>query len=64
MVVPSEDPVGSAVVVRDRDGSVVNPPRPITFAQTDVVAQLLPDEAGVDPGSLLEVLEQGEHVGS
>ena len=61
MVTPSEDP--SAVVVRDRDGTVVERPHPITFTQPDVVAQLLPDEAGVDPGSLLEVLEQQERVG-
>jgi len=63
MVIPSDDPAGSAVVVRERDGTAVERPRPIPFAPGDVVAQLLPDEAGVDPGSLLEVLEQGEHAG-
>jgi hypothetical protein len=63
MVIPSDDPSGAAVVVRERDGSVVDRPRPIAFVPSDVVAQLLPDEAGVDPGSLLEVLEQGEHAG-
>ena len=61
MVTPTDDP--GAVIVRDRDGSIVERPRPITFSQADVVAQLLPDEAGVDPGSLLEVLEQRQHAG-
>lgn len=61
MVVPSED--SSAVVVRDRDGSIVDRPHAIAFVQDDVAAQLLPDEAGVDPGSLLEVLEQDQQVG-
>ena len=61
MVIPSDDP--DAVVVRERDGTFVDRPRPIAFSPADVVAQLLPDDAGVDPGSLLEVLEQHQHVG-
>lgn len=62
MITPTDGAAGRAVVVRDRDGSPVDRPRPIEIATSDVVAQLLPTEAGVDPSSLLEVLEQGEHV--
>ncbi|MEX2418831.1 MAG: HD domain-containing phosphohydrolase [Acidimicrobiia bacterium] len=56
-------PADGAVVVREGDGALVERPRPITFPPGDVVAQLLPAEAGVDPSSLLEILEQGEHAG-
>jgi HD-GYP domain-containing protein (c-di-GMP phosphodiesterase class II) len=52
-----------AVVVRGRDGAPVDRPLPTELVPGDVVAQLLPAEAGVDPSSLLEVLEQGEHAG-
>jgi HD-GYP domain-containing protein (c-di-GMP phosphodiesterase class II) len=52
-----------AVLVRGRDGAPVDRPLPTELVPGDVVAQLLPAEAGVDPSSLLEVLEQGEHAG-
>ncbi|MFH1103442.1 MAG: HD domain-containing phosphohydrolase [Actinomycetota bacterium] len=63
MVVPSDDEGIAAVVVREPDGSTTPRPRPITFGAGEVGAQLLPDEAGIDPGSLLELVEQGEHAG-
>jgi HD-GYP domain-containing protein (c-di-GMP phosphodiesterase class II) len=63
MVLPGDDPGSSAVVVREADGAIVPRPRATTFTSAEVVAQLLPDEAGVDPGSLLELVEQGEHAG-
>jgi HD-GYP domain-containing protein (c-di-GMP phosphodiesterase class II) len=63
MITPGDGPAGRAVVVRERDGALIERPRPIEFSPSDVVAQLLPAEAGVDPSSLLEVLEQGEHAG-
>lgn len=60
MVVPSDDDEVKAVVVREADGTMTAMPRPATFVAADVAAQLLPDEAGIDPGSLLELVEQGE----
>lgn len=62
MVVPGDDVAISAVVVREPDGSATPQPRRISLALGDVVAQLLADEAGIDPGSLLELVEQGEHA--
>ena len=63
MIVPGEDEGIVGVVVRESDGTTVQRPRPITFTGADVAAQLLSDEAGIDPGSLLELVEQGEHAG-
>jgi HD-GYP domain-containing protein (c-di-GMP phosphodiesterase class II) len=62
MVVPSDDDALSAVVVREPDGSPTPRPKATTITPAEIVAQLLPDEAGVDPGSLLELVEQGEHA--
>ncbi len=63
MVLPGDDPAVSAVVVREADGALVPRPRATTIGPGDVAAQLLPDEAGVDPGSLLELVEQGDRAG-
>ena len=62
MVVPSEDEAVAGVVVRESDGGLPERPRPVVVGVGDIAAQLLPDEAGVDPGSLLELVEQGEHA--
>lgn len=59
VVVPSEDGGRRGIVVREPDGTTSSGRRSISFAAGDVVAQLLRDEAGVDPGSVLEVAEQG-----
>jgi hypothetical protein len=51
-----EDPEQPAVViVRDAQGNEVDP-EPHPFHMNDVVDQLLPDRAGVDPASLLELV--------
>lgn len=62
MVVPGEDEAVAAVVVREADGGSPAQPRRIVVGAGDVAAQLLPDEAGIDPGSLLELVEQEEHA--
>jgi HD-GYP domain-containing protein (c-di-GMP phosphodiesterase class II) len=61
MVVPSEEGL-TGVVAREVDGSVPTVPRMVSLAPGEVTAQLLPDEAGIDPGSLLELVEQGDGV--
>jgi len=50
------------VVVRDAAGELLGTPRAVDLAGAAVAAQLLPDEAGVDPASLLEAVEQSEPV--
>jgi HD-GYP domain-containing protein (c-di-GMP phosphodiesterase class II) len=46
------------IVVTEIDGLPGRQQRVVTFAPEDVVTQLLPSEAGVDPGSVLEAAEQ------
>lgn len=62
VVVPSDDGGRRGIVVREADGSLATGRRSISFAAGDVTAQLLRDEAGVDPGSVLEIAEQGDPV--
>lgn len=47
-----------AVVVTGSDGLAVGEQRVIDFGPEQVVAQMLPAEAGIDPGSVLEAAEQ------
>jgi HD-GYP domain-containing protein (c-di-GMP phosphodiesterase class II) len=58
LVLPEEGEGFSGIVVREPDGSTAEGNRTVQFAAGDVVAQLLASEAGVDPGSLVEVAEQ------
>jgi HD-GYP domain-containing protein (c-di-GMP phosphodiesterase class II) len=48
-----------AVMVRDVAGAILEQPEPIDLAGRRVAAQLLADEAGIDPASLLEAVEAG-----
>ncbi len=56
MVTHHEELAGElqGVVVKGRDGRLVSEPEPFPFVPEDIVDQLLPDRAGVDPASLLE----------
>ena len=45
------------LVVRGPDGEVLDSPEPIDLAEVDIEAQVLPEDAGIDPGSLLEAVE-------
>ena len=49
----------SAVMVRDVAGATLEQPEPIDLAGRRIAAQLLADEVGIDPASLLEVVEAG-----
>lgn len=62
VVVPAEDGGRCGIVVRESDGTLADGRRSISFASDDVVAQLLSDEAGVDPGSVLEIAEQADAI--
>lgn len=44
------------VVVRTAGGEMLEAPQPIDLEGRDVVEQLLPDEVGIDPASLLEAI--------
>ncbi|MBN2114596.1 MAG: HD domain-containing protein [Acidimicrobiia bacterium] len=46
-----------AMVVRDREGALLEVPEPVDLAGSRVAEVLLPDEVGVPPASLLEVAE-------
>ena len=50
------------LVVRSADGEVLAVPEPIDLADVTILSQMMADEAGVDPGSLLESVEHGESV--
>ena len=61
VVVSTPDDGGRrGIVVREADGSPPRSHRAVSFAADDVAAQLLPQEAGADPGSVLEAVEQGD----
>jgi HD-GYP domain-containing protein (c-di-GMP phosphodiesterase class II) len=60
VVAPTEDGGRRGIIVREADGSPSPGHRAVSFAPDDVAAQLLPQEAGVDPGSVLEAVEQGD----
>jgi len=50
------------LVVRSAAGEVLADPEPIDLAGVTILSQMMADEAGVDPGSLLESVEHGESV--
>jgi HD-GYP domain-containing protein (c-di-GMP phosphodiesterase class II) len=50
------------LVVRSADGEVLVEPEPIDLSGVTILSQMMADEAGVDPGSLLESVEHGEPV--
>ena len=62
MVTDSSDGPMRGLVVRSAGGEVLDDPEPIDLAGVEFLSQLMADEAGVNPGSLLESLEQGESV--
>ena len=62
VVVTSENGERKGIVVREADGSRSPGQRAVAFTPETVVAQLLPQEAGVDPGSVLEAVEHGDAV--
>jgi hypothetical protein len=45
------------MVVRDRDGVLLDVPEPVDLAGLRVAGTLLPDDIGVPPASLLEAVE-------
>ncbi|MBT8207333.1 MAG: HD domain-containing protein, partial [Acidimicrobiia bacterium] len=47
-----------AVIVKGSDGVALSSPEPVTVRLEDVVAQVLPEVAGVDPAALLEKIAQ------
>lgn len=62
MVTDSSDGPRRGVVVRSADGEVLGRPEPVELTGIEVLSQLMADEAGVDPGSVLESMEHGESV--
>lgn len=58
--VSNDSPRG--LVVRSAQGEVLGTPEPIDLAGHVIQSQMLADEAGVDPGELLESAEQVEPV--
>lgn len=58
VVVTTEGDGRRGIVVRESDGSDAPGDRIIDFGADDVAAHLLPSDVGVDPGSLLEVVER------
>jgi len=50
------------LVVRSASGEVLAVPEPIDLSGGTILSQMMADEAGVDPGSLLESVEHGESV--
>lgn len=54
----AQDGIRRGVLVTGIDGLPVREQRVIEFSAEHVVAQILPSEAGVDPGSVLEAAEQ------
>jgi len=59
MVTAGRDGERGAVVVRDVAGAALEHPEPIDLSGLRVAAQLLADEVGIAPASLLEVVEAG-----
>jgi HD-GYP domain-containing protein (c-di-GMP phosphodiesterase class II) len=57
MVMPGDETELQAVLVRDVAGVLIEDPEPFLLEDQRVVGQLLAEEAGVDPATLLEVVE-------
>jgi HD-GYP domain-containing protein (c-di-GMP phosphodiesterase class II) len=62
MVTESGDGTRRGLLVRSSDDEVLDTPEPIELDGLEVVGQVLPEEAGVDPGSLLESVEHESPV--
>lgn len=62
MVTANDDGARLGVEVRAADGTLSDDPVVVSLDDVDVAAQLLPDEAAVDPGSLLEAVEQTDRA--
>lgn len=54
MVTDTSDGSRSGLVVRSADGEVLSEPEPIDLSDVELLSQLMVEEAGVDPGSMLE----------
>lgn len=52
-----------AMVVRDGAGTLLDVPEPVDFQGRQVAAELLPDDVGVPPASLLEAAEASSAAG-
>ena len=52
-----------AMVVRDVAGALLDVPEPVDFQSRQVAAELLPDDVGVPPASLLEAAEASSAAG-
>jgi HD-GYP domain-containing protein (c-di-GMP phosphodiesterase class II) len=50
------------LIVRSEAGEVLAEPEPIDLSGVVVLSQMMPDEAGIDPGSVLESAEHDEHI--
>lgn len=57
MVTEASEGVRRGLVVRSSEGEVLTTPEPIDLIEVAIEGQVLSEEAGVDPGSLLESLE-------
>ena len=62
MVTEFTDRARRGLIVRSASGEVLATPEPMDLAATTILSQVMADEAGVDPGSLLESMEHGERV--
>jgi HD-GYP domain-containing protein (c-di-GMP phosphodiesterase class II) len=62
MVTEFTDRVRRGLIVRSASGEILDTPEPMDLASTTILSQVMADEAGVDPGSLLESMEHGERV--
>jgi HD-GYP domain-containing protein (c-di-GMP phosphodiesterase class II) len=62
VMITAADPVLRGLVVRSSEDEVLPTPEPIDVSVETIRAQVLPDEAGVDPGSLLESVEHDSPV--
>jgi HD-GYP domain-containing protein (c-di-GMP phosphodiesterase class II) len=62
MVTEFSDRARRGLTVRSSAGEILETPEPTDLAATTILSQVMADEAGVDPGSLLESMEHGERV--
>jgi len=60
MVVDATADARRGLVVRSADGEILEEPSPIDLGGITIRSQVMPEEAGVDPGALLESVEQSE----
>jgi HD-GYP domain-containing protein (c-di-GMP phosphodiesterase class II) len=58
MVTEAAEGVRRGLIVRTGTGELLTTPEPIDLLEVPIEAQILPEEAGVEPGSLLESLER------